>query len=104
MTKHYSQKDNLISIMKEIAKKAPRGIMNSDIQVGHITWQMYLMRDYLKLDGTPLANASNDYADLLEFAQDNNLITSDTTDNSLFKYDSITDVLILPMCDNYDYI
>ena len=96
MTKHYSQKDNLITIMTEISKKTPRGIMNSDTQVGHITWQMYLMRDYLKLDGTPLANASNDYSDLLFFAQDNNLITNDTTDNSLFKYDSTTDVLTLP--------
>jgi len=96
MSKHYSQKDNLISIMKEISKKTPRGIMNGDTQVGHITWQMYLMRDYLKLDGTPLANASNDYSDLLSFAQDNNLITNDTTDNSLFKYDSTTDVLTLP--------
>lgn len=96
MTKHYSQKDNLISIMTEISKKTPRGIMNSDTQVGHITWQMYLMRDYLKLDGTPLANASNDYSDLLSFAQDNNLIIADTTDNSLFKYNSTTDVLTLP--------
>lgn len=99
MSKHYSQKDNLISIMTEISKKTPRGIMNGDVQVGHITWQMYLMRDYLKLDGTPLANASNDYSDLLSFAQDNNLITADTTDNSLFKYNSTTDVLTLP-----DYI
>lgn len=99
MTKHYSQKDNLITIMKEISKKTPRGILNGDTTVGHITWQMYLMRDYLKLDGTPLANASNDYSDLLSFAQDNNLITADTTDNSLFKYDSTTDVLTLP-----DYI
>lgn len=99
MTNHYSQKDNLISIMKEISKKTPRGIVNGDTQVGHITWQMYLMRDYLKLDGTPLANASNDYSDLLSFAQDNNLITADTTDNSLFKYDSTTDVLTLPDYD-----
>ena len=96
MTNHYSQKDNLISIMKEISKKTPRGILNGDTQVGHITWQMYLMKDYLKLDGTPLANASNDYSDLLSFAQDNNLITADTTDDSLFKYDSTTDVLTLP--------
>lgn len=96
MTKHYSQKDNLITLMKEISKKTPRGIMNSDTQVGHITWQMYLMKDYLKLDGTPLANASSDYSDLLSFAQTNNLITADTTDNSLFKYDSTTDVLTLP--------
>ena len=57
MTKHYSQKDNLISIMTEISKKTPRGIVNGDTQVGHITWQMYLMRDYLKLDGTPFKNA-----------------------------------------------
>ena len=96
MTNHYSQKENLISIMKEISKKTPRGILNGDTQVGHITWQMYLMRDYLKLDGTPLANASSDYSDLLSFAQDNNLITADTTDNSLFKYDKTTDVLTLP--------
>lgn len=96
MTKHYSQKENLISIMKEISKKTPRGILNGDTQVGHITWQMYLMKDYLKLDGTPLANASSDYSDLLSFAQDKNLITNDTTDNSLFKYDSTTDVLTLP--------
>ena len=96
MENHYSNKDNLKTIMSEIAKKVPKGIMNGDTQVGHITWQMYLMRDYLKLDGTPLANASNDYADLLEFAQDNELITADTDDKSLFKYDSITDVLTLP--------
>lgn len=99
MTNHYSNKENLISIMSQIAKKVPQGIMNGDTQIGHITWQMYLMRDYLKLDGTSLANASNDYSDLLSFAQDNNLITSDTADKSLFKYDSTTDVLILP-----DYI
>jgi hypothetical protein len=67
--------------------------------VGHITWQMSLQSNYLKLDGTPLANASNDYDELLKFAQDNSLITSDTTDKSLFKYDSGTDVLTLP-----DYI
>lgn len=96
MTNHYSQKENLISIMKEISKKTPRGILNGDTQVGHITWQMYLLKDYLKLDGTSLANASNDYTDLLKFVQDNSLITSETEDNSLFKYDSTTDVLTLP--------
>jgi hypothetical protein len=74
---------------------------NSDFgdYVGHITWQMTLQSNYLKLDGTPLADASSDYDELLKFAQDNNLITADTTDKSLFKYDTTTDVLTLP-----DYI
>lgn len=67
--------------------------------VGHITWQLILQNNYLKLDGTPLANASNDYDELLKFAQDNSLITSDATDKSLFKYNSTNDVLTLP-----DYI
>ena len=71
----------------------------NDTPVGYITWQMALMPDYLKLDGTQIANASNDYTDLLDFAQDNNLITSDTTNKALFQYDEITDELILP-----DYI
>ena len=87
MTKHYSQKETLILIMKVISKNTPRGILNGDTQVGHITWQMYLMKDYLKLDGTPLANASNDYSDLLEFAQDNNLITNDSNNKrNIFEF------------------
>lgn len=99
MTNHYSSKDNLISIMSQIAKKVPQGIMNGDTQIGHITWQMYLMKDYLKLNGSVLQNASTDYKDLLDFAQMNNLITSDTTNKALFQYDSSTDELTLP-----DYI
>lgn len=93
---NYVSEENLKKIMKSISKKVPQGIMLGNTPVGHIEWQMYLQRDYLKLDGTPLANASNDYIDLLKFAQDNSLITADTTDKALFKYDSITDVLTLP--------
>lgn len=96
---NFATHEQLIEIAKRISKKVPQGIMLGNTPVGHIEWQMYLQRDYLKLDGTPLANASNDYTDLLEFAQDNILITSDTTDKSLFKYDSTNDVLTLP-----DYI
>lgn len=88
--------EDAIRIMQGISEKTPQGIMIGNTTVGHITWQMYLMRDYLKLDGTPLANASNDYSDLLKFAQDNNLITADTSDKSLFKYDTTNNVLTLP--------
>ena len=93
---NYASFEDVKEIVTGMAKKVPQGIMESDTQVGHVTWQMYLMRDYLKLDGTALANASTDYNELLEFAQNNNLITSIVTDNTLFKYDSGTDVLTLP--------
>ena len=96
---NYSNYEATKEIIQRISKKIPQGIMIGNTTVGHIEWQMYLMRDYLKLDGTPLANASSDYDELLKFAQDNSLITADTTDKSLFKYDSTTDVLTLP-----DYI
>lgn len=96
---NYASFDDVKQIVTGMAKKIPHGVMLGNTTVGHITWQMYLQRDYLKLDGTPLANASNDYDELLKFAQDNSLITSDTTDKSLFKYDSTADVLTLP-----DYI
>lgn len=95
----YADKQSLIEIMAGISKKIPQGIMNGYDVVGNIEWQMYLMRDYLKLDGTQLADASTDYAELLKFAQDNELITSDLTEDSLFKYDSGTDVLTLPDYD-----
>lgn len=93
---NYVSEKDVNKILEGVSKKIPQGIMIGDTYIGHITWQMYLLKDYLKLDGTPLADASTDYADLLKFAQDNELITEDTTDNSLFKYDSTTDVLILP--------
>lgn len=93
---NYVSEQNINKILEGVSKKIPQGIMIGDTYIGHITWQMYLLKDYLKLDGTPLANASNDYTDLLKFAQDNSLITSETEDNSLFKYDSTTDVLTLP--------
>ena len=93
---NYVSEQNINEILEGVSKKIPQGIMIGDSHIGHITWQMYLLKDYLKLDGTPLANASNDYSDLLSFAQDNELITEDTTDKSLFKYDSTTDVLTLP--------
>lgn len=96
---NYASFDDVKNIVTGMAKKIPHGVMIGNTTVGHIEWQMYLMRDYLKLDGTPLANASNDYDELLEFAQNNSLITADTTDKSLFKYDSTNDVLTLP-----DYI
>ena len=96
---NYASFDDVKNIVTGMAKKIPHGVMLGNTLVGHITWQMYLQKDYLKLDGTPLANASNDYDELLKFAQDNSLITADTTDKSLFKYDSTTDVLTLP-----DYI
>lgn len=93
---NYVSEQNINKILEGVSKKIPQGIMIGDTYIGHITWQMYLLKDYLKLDGTPLANASNDYTDLLKFAQDNSLITSETEDNSLFKYDKSTDVLTLP--------
>lgn len=93
---NYVSEQNINKILEGVSKKIPQGIMIGDTYIGHITWQMYLLKDYLKLDGTPLANASNDYTDLLKFAQDNSLITSETEDNSLFKYDSTADVLTLP--------
>lgn len=96
---NYASFDDVKNIVTGMAKKIPHGVMLGNTTVGHIEWQMYLQRDYLKLDGTPLANASNDYDELLKFAQDNSLITADTIDKSLFKYDSTNDVLTLP-----DYI
>ena len=96
---NYVSEQNINEILEGVSKKIPQGIMIGDSHIGHITWQMYLLKDYLKLDGTPLANASVDYKELLKFAQDNELITEDTTDKSLFKYDSTTDILTLP-----DYI
>lgn len=93
---NYVSEQNINKILEGVSKKIPQGIMIGDTYIGHITWQMYLLKDYLKLDGTPLANASNDYTDLLKFVQDNSLITSETEDNSLFKYDKTTDVLTLP--------
>lgn len=93
---NYVSEKDVNKILEGVSKKIPQGIMIGDTYIGHITWQMYLLKDYLKLDGTPLANASNDYTDLLKFAQDNSLITSETEDNSLFKYDKTTDVLTLP--------
>ena len=96
---NYVSEQNINEILEGVSKKIPQGIMIGDTYIGHITWQMYLLKDYLKLDGTPLANASVNYKELLKFAQDNELITADTTDNSLFKYNSTTDVLTLP-----DYI
>jgi len=71
-------------------------VVASDAPVGYITWQMSLLRDYLKLDGTNLADASTDYKELLDYAQDNNLITNDSSNKALFKYNSNTDVLTLP--------
>lgn len=71
-------------------------IANDTTNVGYITWQMCLMRNYLKLNGMPLVNASVDYADLLQFAVDHELITTDTADKALFKYDEAEDVLTLP--------
>lgn len=65
-------------------------------EVGHITWQMHVLNGYLPLDGTALSNASTDYEELLDFAQNNNLITPDVTNLALFKYNSGTDVLTLP--------
>ncbi len=69
---------------------------NDATNVGYITWQMCLMRNYLKLNGMPLVNASVDYADLLQFTVDHELITTDVNDKALFKYDETEDVLTLP--------
>ncbi len=69
---------------------------NDTTNVGYITWQMCLMKNYLKLNGMPLVNASIDYADLLQFAVDHELITTDVNDKALFKYDEVEDVLMLP--------
>ena len=69
---------------------------NDTTNVGYITWQMCLMKNYLKLNGMPLVNASVDYADLLQFAVDHELITTDVNDKALFKYDETEDVLTLP--------
>ncbi len=71
-------------------------IANDATNVGYITWQMCLMKNYLKLNGMPLVNASVDYADLLQFAVDHKLITTDVNDKALFKYDETEDVLMLP--------
>ena len=73
------------------------GSLSIDVNdVGHILWEMYLKKGYLKLDGSSLLSASTDFNELLTFAQENSLITSVSTDNSKFKYDNNTDTLILP--------
>ena len=88
--------EDMFKIVKGLGKKSNQTIVNSDVQVGHVMWQMYLVDGYLKLDGSQLSNAKTDYYDLWNFATLNNLITTDTTNLSLFQYDSTNDVLTLP--------
>ena len=79
---NYASYEDVKNIVTGMAKKIPHGVMLGNTTVGHIEWQMYLQRDYLKLDGTALANASNDYKELYEFAQDNNLITDNNKEDN----------------------
>lgn len=63
-------------------------------EVGVVTWQYTLLANHLKLDGTTVLGA--EYPLLLAFAVDHGLVTTDTNNKVLFKYDETTDVLTLP--------
>lgn len=75
---------------------ASQGTVRVDARVGYVTWQMNVMPDFLKLDGSTLANASTEYAELLTFARDNLLITDAQENQSKFKYSVSADALTLP--------
>lgn len=87
---------DLTEILSGIAQKTPQGIMLADTLVGYVTWQMAIKQDYIELNGATLADAKTDYADLLEYAVRNNLVTSDTTQIYKFRYDSASDALTIP--------
>lgn len=93
---NYVTDGDLKKVLRGIGKKTPRGIMLSDTSVGYVTWQMTMKNDYLKLDGSELADASTNYPELLAYAIENNLVTSDTTQTLKFRYDGSTDKLTLP--------
>ena len=97
-TKEYvdSAINNIGSGSSSNTNDSSQSINLNDTPVGYITWQMALMPDYLKLDGTNLANASTSYKELLDYATNNNLITNDVDNKVLFKYNDSTDILTLP--------
>ncbi len=74
------------------ALQQPSGIGMGE--VGVVTWQYTLLANHLKLDGTTVLGA--EYSLLLAFAFDHELVTTDTNNKVLFKYDETTDVLTLP--------
>ena len=83
--------ENMQAILDGISGKVGGG---DDAYVGKVTWQMCLVKDHLKLDGTAVLGA--DYPELLAFAVDNELVTDDVDDESKFKYSDATDTLTLP--------
>ena len=99
--------DNMQAILDGIADKLPMmqtqpvqvtdgDVMYRDVCVGFVTWQPWLMDNFLKLDGADLYKASEDYAELLAFAQGKDLVTNDVDNRGLFKYNELTDVLTVP--------
>ncbi len=91
MNENFVSFENMQDILTGIAGK----VSADDAYVGKITWQMCLIKDHLKLDGTTLGNASTDYPELLAFAVDNQLVAED--DNPvLFHRDAANDTLTLP--------
>ena len=95
-TKEYVDNLALNNVGNNSNSDSNQSINLSDTPIGYTTWQMSLLRDYLKLDGTNLANASTDYKELLDYAIDNELITNDSSNKVLFKYNDSTDILTLP--------
>ena len=93
---NYATYDDVVKIMEGISKKVPQGIMQGNFPVGAVTWQYYLMEDFLACDGSTINSASIQYPELLAFAQSRGLITTDTSKIYLFQYDSTNDILTLP--------
>jgi len=63
-------------------------------RVGDIVMRPTLRDGYILADGSSVT--ASEYPRLLAFVQSNNLITTDTTDVSKYRYDSTTDTLIVP--------
>lgn len=107
ITENFVSFENMQTILDGIADKLPMmqtqpvqvtdgDVMYRDVCVGFVTWQPWLMDNFLKLDGADLYNASEDYAELLAFAHGKNLVTEDVDNRGLFKYNELTDVLTVP--------
>jgi len=107
ITENFVSFENMQTILDGIADKLPMmqtqpvqtadgDVMYRDVCVGFVTWQPWLMDNFLKLDGADLYKASEDYAELLAFVQGKDLVTEDVDNRGLFKYNELTDVLTVP--------
>ena len=93
---NYASYEDVLKIVEGVAKKVPQGLMQGNVPVGTITWQYFVMEDYLALDGATINDASIQYPELLSFAKVHSLITTDTSKTYLFQYDETNDVLTMP--------